>query len=154
MAPGCTALRYYISFGLLQACFTPSSHSPPTTWNSKALMSWQSPPSGQRRCGYLCRCLGSATHRTLLAYPSCGHPTKLPNHRGPAGELGNEIPQSWGLSSSTNDVSCSPPAEVASPPAPPQPDFLLSLPPPHFWNFLSFHRPLWSSVIIYAASQG
>lgn len=151
MALGCAALRCYISFGLLQACSTPSSHSPPTTRNSKAR--WQSPPSGQRRCGYLCRCLGSATHRTLLACPSCGHPAKFPNHRGPAGELGNEIPQSWGLSSSTNDVSCSQPAEVASPPALPQLDFPLSS-PPHFWNFLSFHRPLWSSVIIYAASQG
>lgn len=72
---------------------------------------------------------------------------------GPAGELGNEIPQSWGLSSSTNDVSCSQPAEAASPPAPPQVDFPLSWPPPHFWNFLSFYRSLWSSVIIYAASQ-
>lgn len=49
VALGCTALRCYISFGLLQACFTPSSRSLPTTWNSKAL--WQSPPSGQRRCG-------------------------------------------------------------------------------------------------------
>lgn len=67
----------------------------------------------------------TGTHRTFLACPSCGHPAKFPNHRGPAGELGNEIPQSWGLSSSTNDVSCSQPAEVASPPALPQLDFPL-----------------------------